>query len=353
MECTKIEVRSNVKFLTKLGWKPADIINALSSVYEDSVPPDPTVYRWIREFKQGRDSVEDEQRSGRPITSRSENIIIAVQKAVEQDRRVTIDAIAEEVGISHGSVHAILTENLELSNLSARWGLTCCAPNTRPSASNVLRIFSIVWTLIARIFTRESSPATKLGFSNTILNPKFSQRNGPRHPRGTPGPKKFRADRSVAKVLATVFWDTEGVILVDFLEDQKSITAVYYEAVLLKLRRAIARKRRAKLSRHIIFHHDNAPAHTSRLCRDALRQFRWEILQHPPYSPDLAPSDFFLFPKMKEAIKGVRHESKEAAKKAALEWLAGQYSDFFRKGLERWEHRMEKCLMSAGDYARM
>ena len=121
MESTKIEVRSNVKFLTKLGWKSTDIINALSYVYGDSAPPDPTVYRWIREFKEGRNSVEDEQRSGRPRTSTTEEHIIAVRRAVELDRRVTIEAIAEEVGISHGRVHAILTKNLELSKLSARW----------------------------------------------------------------------------------------------------------------------------------------------------------------------------------------------------------------------------------------
>ena len=348
MESTKIEVRSNVKFLRKLGWKPADIINALSSVYEDSAPPDPTVYRWIREFKQGRDSVEDEQRSGRPRTSRSEDIIIAVQKAVEQDRRVTIDVIAEEVGISHGSVHAILTENLELSKLSARWVPHMLRPEHKAQriecATNLLnRLDTDREDFYARIVTGDETWIFQYDPESKIQSKEWL-------PRGTPGPKKFRAARSVAKVLATVFWDTEGVILVDFLEDQKSITAVYYEAVLLKLRRAIARKRPGKLSRHIIFHHDNAPAHTSRLCRDALRRFRWEILQHPPYSPDLAPSDFFLFPKMKEAIKGVRHESKEAAKKAALEWLAGQSSDFFRKGLERWKHRMEKCLMCEGDY---
>ena len=81
-----------------------------------------------------------------------------------------------------------------------------------------------------------------------------------------------------------------------------------------------------------------------------MREFRWEILQHPPYSPDLAPSDFFLFPKMKEAIKGVRHATTEAAKKAAREWLAAQLPEFYRNGLERWRHRMEKCLSVDGDY---
>ena len=82
-----------------------------------------------------------------------------------------------------------------------------------------------------------------------------------------------------------------------------------------------------------LFHHDNATAHTSKLRRDVLRVFRSEIL-HPPFSPDLAPSDFFLFPKMKEGINGVRQESKEEAKEAALDWIAcGSAFGFLQRGL--------------------
>ena len=122
MESVRLEMRVNVKFLGKLGWKPAAIIEALQTVYENNcVFMNSTIYRWIQEFKEGRESAKDLQRSGRPRTSITEDHVAAVQTAVEKNRRVTIDAIAEEVGISHGSLHAILTNNLRLSKLSARW----------------------------------------------------------------------------------------------------------------------------------------------------------------------------------------------------------------------------------------
>ena len=89
--------------------------------------------------------------------------------------------------------------------------------------------------------------------------------------------------------MATVFRDSEGVVLVDFLEGKKTVTGAYYIEVLRKLRAKLA----GKLHCGILFHHDNAPAHSSRIARDVLREFRWELLPHPPYSPDLAPFDFF------------------------------------------------------------
>ena len=114
-------------------------------------------------------------------------------------------------------------------------------------------------------------------------------------PRGSSGPIKFKSERSVKKVMATVFWDSEGVVPIDFLEGKKTVTGAYYVEVLRKLRTKLAEKRPGKLHRGIIFHHDNAPAHSSWIVRDVLREFWWELLPHPPYSPDLAPPDFFYF----------------------------------------------------------
>ena len=112
-------------------------------------------------------------------------------------------------------------------------------------------------------------------------------------PRGSSGPIKFKSERSVKKVMATVFWDSEGVVLVDFLEGKKTVTGAYYIEVLRKLRAKLAEKRPEKLHHGILFHHDNAPADSSWIIRDVLSKFQWELLPHPPYSPDLAPPDFF------------------------------------------------------------
>ena len=101
-----------------------------------------------------------------------------------------------------------------------------------------------------------------------------------------------------------IIWDSEGVVLVDFLEGKKLlqtliITYYYYVEVLKKLRAKLAKKRPGKLHRRILFHHDNAPAHFSWI----VREFRWELLPHPPYRPDLAPSEFFYIPKTQSTLE--------------------------------------------------
>ena len=97
------EIIPNIKFLTRLNWKPVKIIEVLQQVYGESAPCREFVYDWIECFKEGREQVEDDSREGRPSTSKNQENIRLVQNLVEEDRRVTIDEIANAVGISHGS----------------------------------------------------------------------------------------------------------------------------------------------------------------------------------------------------------------------------------------------------------
>ena len=75
-----------------------------------------------------------------------------------------------------------------------------------------------------------------------------------------------------------------------------------------------------------------------------MKEFRWQLLPLPPYSPDLAPSDFFLFPKLKVHLKGVRFNSTDEAKHAAKTWLKNQSAEIFKNGINGWKHRLGKCI---------
>ena len=86
------------------------------------------------------------------------------------------------------------------------------------------------------------------------------------------------------------------------------------------------------------------------MTKKSLREFRWELLPHPPYSSDLAPSDFFLFPKLKKHLKGNRFNSTDEAKHAAKTWLKNQYAEFFKNGINGWKHRLGKCINRDGSY---
>ena len=163
-------------------------------------------------------------------------------------------------------------------------------------------------------------------------DPETKQQSKQWLPRGSSGPIKFKFERSVKKVMATVFWDSEEVVLVDFLEGKKTVTGVYYVKGLRKLRAKLAEKRPGKLHCGILFHHDNAPPHSSQIVRDVLREFWWELLPHPPYSQTFPPSDFFLFPKLKEDLKGVYFNDTNEAKQAAKTWLTKSSADYFKNG---------------------
>jgi histone-lysine N-methyltransferase SETMAR len=344
----KFEVRANIKFLTKLDWKPVKIIEALQQVYGEFSPCRAVVYDWIKQFKEGREDLQDDPRTGRPSSSKNKEIVELVQNLVEEDRRITVDVIANEVGISHGSAYSILTEDLGLSKLSAHWiPKALCKDQLAQRCDHSLSLLTRIEADEANFFDRcitgdetwiyQYDPESKIQSKQWL-------------PRGTSGPVKFKAERSVTKVMATVFWDSKGLILIDFLEGQRTITASYYERVLKRLNTALAKKHQGKLHQGVLFHHDNAPVHSASKIRAILHKFQWEILPHPPYSPDLAPSDFFLFPKLKEHLKGTRFQSLDEAKKEVLTWCRKQPTEFYKEGILQWKHRLQKCLELSGCY---
>ena len=116
------------------------------------------------------------------------------------------------------------------------------------------------------------------------------------------------------------------------------------------MRAKLAEKYPGKLHCGILFHHDNAPAHSSWIVKDVFREFPWELLPHPPYSPDLAPSDFFLFPKLKKHLKGVYFNDTNEAKQAAKTWFTKWSADYFKNGIKEWKHCLDKCIDLDGDY---
>jgi histone-lysine N-methyltransferase SETMAR len=95
-------------------------------------------------------------------------------------------------------------------------------------------------------------------------------------------------------------------LFIDYLKNGKKITGEYYFILLTRLDEKLREKRPGLQKKNIIFYQDNAPAHKSVLAIGKLRNLHYELLEHPPYSPDLAPSDFCLFSKLKLFLAGQR-----------------------------------------------
>ena len=138
--------------------------------------------------------------------------------------------------------------------------------------------------------------------------------------------------------------------MLDFLPKRSTITGVYYANLLDQLRTAIREKRRGKLSKGVLLQQDNAGAHTCKVTVDAVERNGYELTPHPAYSPDLAPSDFILFPNLKKYVHGLHFGSDEEVVTAVEEWVNGKDPDFFSSGLMALEHRWSKCITQEGNY---
>ena len=112
---------------------------------------------------------------------------------------------------------------------------------------------------------------------------------------GEPALKKAKTVPSAGKVMATIFWDSQDMIFIDYPEKGKTVTGQYYAELLSRFDAVLKEKRPHLSKKKVLFHHDNAPAHTSALATAKLVGLPYELLPHPPYSPNLAPCDFFCF----------------------------------------------------------
>ena len=115
------EQRYCIKFFQKLGDTQVKTIRKIQQAFGDDAMSITQIKEWYNRFKDGRTSVESESRSGRPSTSRNDEVIDQVQTLVMQDRRVTIRELAEEMGISIGSAHSILREDLAMRRVSSKF----------------------------------------------------------------------------------------------------------------------------------------------------------------------------------------------------------------------------------------
>jgi len=155
--------------------------------------------------------------------------------------------------------------------------------------------------------------------------------------------------KSTGKVLTSIFWDEDGILLNDYLPKDQTINAEYYSSLLVQLKGLLKEKRRGKATEGVLFLHDNAPAHWALATQNKLAYLSFQCLDHPPYSPDLAPSDYHLFPGLKKRLEG-HHFSSNVVIAAAETWLDRRSDFFFLSGLQKLQQRVKKCIELCGEY---
>jgi len=111
-----------------------------------------------------------------------------------------------------------------------------------------------------------------------------------------------------------VFFDIQGIVMAEWVPSGQTVNQQYYIEFLTKLHERVRRKRPELWRNGWILHQENAPAHIALYVNQLLANKNITVLEHPLYSPDLAPCDFDLFPEIKSMLKGTHFVSVENVK---------------------------------------
>jgi len=197
------------------------------------------------------------------------------------------------------------------------------------------------------IFWAVSSQVMKHGSTNTTL-----KRSGEVHNGTLPIPhdQKFPSVEIKSQNNVADFFDIRGIIKFEFVPTGQTVNQVYYLEVLERLRENVRRKRPEIFANNSWILHHNAPAHTALTVRELLATKQITMLEHPAYSPDLAPSDFFLFPKIKEILKGRHFDDIDDIRSNTTETQKAIPQNRFQNCFEGLTRRWHRCIASQGEY---
>ena len=295
-----------------------------------------TAYVWFQRFQEGDCSTEDSPRSGRPSEIDDDQL----RARIEADPQVTVRDLAEEFKVSKTTIDDHLKAMGKVSKLNY-W-----VPH-KLSDNNRQRRLDACISLLSKERTTDWLDTIVTGdekwclYANVVRKRSWVDK-------GTPAQAQPRPEIHQKKLMLCVWWDVSGVIYWEMLNPNQTINADLYCTQLQKLADAISQKR--PNLKKIRFLHDNARPHTAKKTREKLLQLQWEVLIHPPYSPDLAPSDFYLFCSLQNFLKNKHFRSDDELKMAVDEFFRSKSTIFFRKGIHELPNRWQQVINSNGDY---
>ncbi len=116
-----ISLRAVIRYLGLKGLSPKEVHEDMVETLGEGAPSYSMVKKWAAEFKRGRESLEDDPRSGRPVTVTTQEVIDKIHDMISADQRITQRCIATKLGISQERVNAVIQNDLQMTKVSARW----------------------------------------------------------------------------------------------------------------------------------------------------------------------------------------------------------------------------------------
>jgi histone-lysine N-methyltransferase SETMAR len=343
MEFTRPDIHLLQYYCWKRGLTPSETCAEVNATLDHGTVSLRTCQRTSAKFRSGNFDFDKREQAGRPPFDIDEEI----QQCLNEDKRATTRTIALSLNCSHETVRK------HLINMGKKYLENAWVPHnlTETNKANRVRICEQLLQMfhqndfLSQLITCDE---IWIYWDNVGTFNNKSWRSQEENPIGT-----VTRRLTSRKHLASVFWDSKGLLLMDVLPRNVTIKADTYCAQLDRLVLALKEKRRRQCQggfHNIHLLHDNATPHTAAVTKMKLQTLGLSVLPHPPYSPDLSPSDYYLFSPLKSSLRGKTFDSSEEINTAIMGWFDSKPRDFFMKGICSLPVRWRKCVEYQGTY---
>jgi histone-lysine N-methyltransferase SETMAR len=344
MDSTRKDIRKLILYCWKRKLSTEDAAKEINSAFEGETTTQRTCRRWYQKFNAEEFDCNDSARGGRP----SFDLDDSIEQMILDNKHASSRLLAEELDVHHSTICD------HLNRMGKRYLSNVWIPHLLSEENKNCRV-QIAQELLTKFrqchFLQQLITADELWI---YWEP--STNNGPRKSWRASGDSPavdVRRTLTNKKNLAIIFWDSKGILLFRVLPRGVTMTAKLYCELLDELKIQIQLLRRRELqnpSHNMHFLHDNAPPHRAAITAAKLDEINLPTLRHPPYSPDLSPSDYFLFSSLKSSFKGQKFQNTIEIETAFRVWQTSKTEDFFQKGINMLPARWEKCVEHNGNY---
>ncbi|XP_061024038.1 histone-lysine N-methyltransferase SETMAR-like [Dama dama] len=333
MMLEKKQIRAIFLFEFKMGRKAAETTRNINNAFGPGTAKERTVQWWFKKFRQGDESLEDDERSARPSEVDNDQL----REIIDADPLKTTRKIAEELKVNHSTVVRHLKQIGKVKKLN-KWvphELTENQKNRRFEVSSSLILRNNNEPFLDRIVTchekwilsdNRQQPAQRLDQGKTLnLYPK--------------------------KIMVTVWWSAAGLIHYSFLNPGETITSEKYAQQINEMHQKLQHLQPALVNRKgPVLLHDNARPHVAQPALQKFNELGYEVLPHPPYSPDLLPTDYHFFKHLDNFLQGKHFHNQQDAENAFQEFVESQSTGFYTTGINELTSRWQKCVDCNGSY---
>lgn len=323
----------------KLRHKASVATKNINLAWGDGSVSESSTERYFKKFKSGNISMENDDR-GRPPTTVSNDHL---KEVVEADTRKSTRELAVDLNVSKSTISRHLQELGKVKKLD-KWipyDLNEKQQLCRFEISSSLILRNRNDPFLSRIVTCDEK---WLLYDNRRRSAQWLDADEkPKHmPKPSHHPKR---------TMITVWWSAAGLIHYSFLPTGETITAQSYCKEIEIMHHKLLEKQPALVNRRgPILLHDNAKPHISRLTAQKLNGLNYEVLPHPAYSPDLSPSDYYLFKHMDRFLTNKKFRNQIDIQNDILQFFESRSGDFYEKGIYKLLCRWQKCVDNNGQY---